>query len=474
MYDEKDVNDIGTSVFNLHHGVNEHEEGNRKDSKEELKDVKKLHTESKGLTENEFYKYLLRKDSKGVDKTKMDKKPCEGKADSELIKVPSQKDNRYKNKDEKDKKEIENEESQSEYCSQLSQEQLGTEEPKVPEHGTDRESLDSEMKNRFENTAESTSEITKDSVVSSHDNPQKSLSYEPKRQSRFRLKAQLNKLDAKFRKAFSSENSISFDTNSEFFVDEKATHLEPDVRMNENVPCAKLDDKSGITECSELVQEGDYTHGANDGNSLEAQCSVVHEEAKSNLKSSPSLTPKASPKLTPSSLEELKLPPEDVDYQEKVLEAGNKQRLSLTLFDKDGNPVPPPRRKFKLDEAKEKSIEIGLDCTDLGKDLGLLDTNPLEDSQSHECFVSSNNYPGVKDEAQTMYRKLTQRNQPSEITPAQTTAQSVSTPLLLSGGAAVTSPTNKGSFRSFVTHITKKSSTQISQGMFYWSPFNLR
>lgn len=502
---------MGSSIFYLQQTTQEDLEIDglvRKESKEDLKDPKKAvnRSDSKGRGDLEIRKYLLRKDSKGVEKGK------EGMLETgkmEIRKLLGRKES--KAKDEKDGKAKENEKddaaaddnSQMKKASfsegkKTEEENEQEQELATVEEGNDEGKLEPKQELKVEQPksravspggelrveqpkSRSVSpgfELKADQPKSRSITPEpqlrtdgdmKATNNDPKRQSVFRLKAQFNKLDAKFRKAFSSENNASIDNNSKFYVDDEIVVIGPDGEMKEKDLNEVLEIKGNDTEevseeiknCVNLLNENE------DIDQNDAKPTTLGVSSRPSPRESPGISPKQTPKATPKPS-----PMEDTDTLEQEfskelkMKENEDRKSSLALFDKDGNPVPPPRRKVRLSEAKQKGGKLSQSICEVGMEACAVQT---QNSTQSQAGGSSSVSPidKEKEEGFVEHRKQMPKNQGGEVTPTQTPSHLTPTPAPTSTN--ITSPNSKGAFKTFVSHITKMGSSHTYQGMFSWS-----
>ncbi|XP_042869439.1 syntaxin-binding protein 5-like isoform X1 [Penaeus japonicus] len=502
---DQDVKHMGSSIFYLQQTTQEDLEIDglvRKESKEDLKDPKKAvnRSDSKGRGDLEIRKYLLRKDSKGVEKGK------EGMLETgkmEIRKLLGRKES--KAKDEKDGKAKENEKddaaaddnSQMKKASfsegkKTEEENEQEQELATVEEGNDEGKLEPKQELKVEQPksravspggelrveqpkSRSVSpgfELKADQPKSRSITPEpqlrtdgdmKATNNDPKRQSVFRLKAQFNKLDAKFRKAFSSENNASIDNNSKFYVDDEIVVIGPDGEMKEKDLNEVLEIKGNDTEevseeiknCVNLLNENE------DIDQNDAKPTTLGVSPRPSPRESPGISPKQTPKATPKPS-----PMEDTDTLEQEfskelkMKENEDRKSSLALFDKDGNPVPPPRRKVRLSEAKQKGGKLSQSICEVGMEACAVQT---QNSTQSQAGGSSSVSPidKEKEEGFVEHRKQMPKNQGGEVTPTQTPSHLTPTPAPTSTN--ITSPNSKGAFKTFVSHITKMGSSHTYQ-----------
>ncbi|XP_068228736.1 syntaxin-binding protein 5 isoform X3 [Palaemon carinicauda] len=461
---DQDVKDIGASVFYLRHDQSDLNGLNKKECKDDVMDSKKLvsRSDSKGKGDLEIRKYLMRKDSKGVDKGKDDKKN-ESKTGTDFKKLLIRKESKIKDKDEKDAKKDSEKEDKSEDLIVKKQQSLterkilGDEEVNSKNFTTDEGILETtaSLESGTEMAKEQTGTQEKTQKVELREN--RSSVVEAKRQTKSRFKAQFNKLDARFRKAFSSENNASLDTNSEFYVDDEIVVIDSDGGMKNTAVSEIIEDKPSNLEHleigEEMVENGECMPDESKGSEhLEVHSSFMPGASpKASPRSSPKPTPKTTPR--PSPIDETKILEHVVGEESKVKEMSD-ARSALTLFDEEGNPVPPPRRKVRLVESKQKVIKNTVESIDLDKDMALVSIQA--ESQGTESVLLTASTPIDKEDLTSGSQRHSYRSQGSEGTPH--------TPgPVASAGATLTSPNSKGAFKSFVSHITKKSSSQALQ-----------
>ncbi|XP_071549213.1 syntaxin-binding protein 5 isoform X3 [Panulirus ornatus] len=476
---DQDIKDIGSSTFYLRHDQSETDGLTRKESKEDLKDLKKSvhHSDSKGKGDLEIRKKLLRKDSKGTEKIKDDKRNFDGKSGSEtkmeFMKLLGRKESKGKERDDKDSRgrESEKEDNRIEEDFLLVKKVPVNEEDNLLEEDTEENTEQEELeedRDKVDDGHELKVDQPKSRSVTPEHHPKPEIgeckpnNHDSKRHSRFRLKEQLTKLDARFRKAFSSEHNSSIDINSEMYIDEIAV-IGPDgeVKEKEMEDSAdyKMDVIDYVEEAEEMKEDYENTNEENEKDIQEMKSSTLSVSPRSSPKETPKSSPKPTPKTTPrpSPIDETKILEHELAEQESKEDGDRKS--SLALFDKDGNPVPPPRRKVRLSEAKQKGSKNSLNNLELFKDASV--------SQLHSVYQSAGNTgplslsPVEKEEVPSDRRKYFQKSQGSEVTPAQTPSHLVATPATV--GTNITSPNSKGAFKSFVSHITKRGSSHALQ-----------
>ncbi|XP_066952270.1 syntaxin-binding protein 5 isoform X2 [Macrobrachium rosenbergii] len=460
---DQDVKDIGASVFYLRHDQSDFNGVNKRECKDDLRDSKKLvsRSDSKGKGDLEIRKYLMRKDSRGVDKGKEDKKNNESKTGSDLKKLLTRKESKSKDKEDKDIRKDSEKEDKSDELPVYKKQQSLSEGRSLGVEETDSKTTN-EGKLETAVSLEPGTEMARERTVA-HENIQKELRenkssvVEAKRQTRFRLKAQFNKLDARFRKAFSSENNSSMENNTEFYVDDEIVVVDDDGEMKNKAVSEIIEDKSSSSEQVEVGEEvtenGEYMPDESKGKEyLEVHSnSMTGTSPKGSPRSSPKPSPKTTPK--PSPIDEAIILEQVVGEESKVKEMSD-ARSALTLFDEDGNPVPPPRRKVRLAESKQKVIQNTVESMDLDREMSLVSIQ--DEPQGTESATIPASTPVDKEESTSVSQRHSYRSQGSEGTP-HTPGQVAST------GVTVTSPNSKGAFKSFVSHITKKSSSQALQ-----------
>lgn len=445
------------------------------------------HSESKGKGDSEIRKKILRKDSKGTEKIKDDKRNCDGKSGSEtkmeFMKLLGRKESKSKERDDKDGRGKESEKE-----DRMEEDFLLVKTPPVNKEnniieGDTEECNEQEGIEDDKDKADSGHELKVDqpksrSVTPEHPKPEigecKPNNHDAKKHSRFRLKEQLTKLDARFRKAFSSEHSSSIDINSEIYIDEIAI-IGPDGEMKvkevEDTDEYRVDSIDYVEEAEEMKEDYENTNEGNDDRDIhEMKSSTLSVTPRSSPKETPRSSPKPTPKTTPrpSPVDESIILEQELAEEEKSKEDTD-LKSSLALFDKDGNPVPPPRRKVRLAEAKQKGSKSSLNNFELLKDSSV--------SQSHSYCQGAGNIgplttsPVEKEETLSDRRKCFQRSQGSEATPAQTPSHLVAAPTTV--GTNITSPNSKGAFKTFVSHLTKRGSSHALQGMLFCSPLGI-
>ena len=453
---------------------------NKKVNRDESKDSRKTvnRSDSRGKGDSDIRKYLMRKDSKGVDKIKEDKKSSDSKATSDLKKLLTRKESKTREKEEKEfkkekEKQLEDSVPVKKHHSLVEGKNLVDDDvdgPHSPENDGKVE-LDFMADPAFESSKECIAAQENSQKIEIHETRPNVL--EAKRQSRFTLKAQFNKLDARFRKAFSSENNASMESNSEFYIDDEIVVIDTDGEMKDGIVSEMIEDKSSSADFGEVGKEMKDNECST---VLSNETEVLVVQSSSGLSPSPKISPRTSPKSSPkptpkttpgpSPLEEVKDLEPAMTEESKGKETNN-TRSGLTLFDEDGNPIPPPRRKVRLGEGKQRMGKVIVDSIDIDKESGSSSYQSLGENHGAESLAPPGTPPGDKEESALNSRKLSSRSQGLEITPTQTPNQVAST------GLTVTSPNSKGAFKSFVSHITKKSTSQTAQGMFSWSPFVL-
>ncbi|XP_069195233.1 syntaxin-binding protein 5 isoform X2 [Procambarus clarkii] len=472
---DQDNKDLGSSTFYLRRDQSETDELIRKESKEDLKDSRKSVNRSDSKGDSEVLK-LLRKDSKGIEKTKDEKKNSNGKygsdAKAEIMKLLGRKESKGKERDDRDSKGKEGERedkfvddfllvkknsaSEGNDGAEEAAEQVNDDLWQWEEGEDDDDKAEGGYELRPDRPRSRS--ITPEHFPKTEMGDDKQNNHDAaKRHSRFRLKEQLTKLDAKFRKAFSSEHN-SIEQNSDFYVDD-ITVIGPDGERKE---IENTSDHKGSTDIEDAEEAEEAKDDSEKGNEVNIE-SNNHEVKPGAFSASPKLSPRETPKTSPrptpkatprpSPIDEAKFIEQDLAKKPNVQEGAD--RKSLALFDKDGNPVPPPRRKVRLSEVKQKSSKSSFSSCDLGKEsnvshaqgagnAGPLSISPVEESG------------GFSD-----HHKFFQKCQGSDTTPVQTPSHTGATPP--TAGASITSPNSKGAFKTFVSHITKRGSSHALQ-----------
>ncbi|XP_042225803.1 uncharacterized protein LOC121868878 isoform X1 [Homarus americanus] len=425
---DQDIIDVGGSTFYFHHERTETDPLAREEARRSVS-----RSDSKGKGDSEMLKKLLRKESKGVDKIKDEKRMSDGKSETkvEFMKVLGRKESRgmESEKEERDEGEFLMVKKASEGTGRAETEEEGL--------GDDGDEPSVGLELRVDQPRSRSVTPEHQSRVEFDDG--RTNNNDSKRHSRFRLKEQLTKLDARLRKAFSSEQTAALENNSDLYADEIAV-IGPDGEVKEREMEATADDKTDDyddTEEAEEVRE-DYEEGE-ERDTLDKRSGILSVSPWI----SPRGTPKTSPRPTPSPIDEAKIIQQDLGVMEQNAEEGADRKSALALFDKDGNPVPPPRRKVRLSEAKQKSSKGSLNSYDSSVSQGT--AGPPSDS------------PVEKDESSSDRRRHSHKAQGSDVTPVQTPGHLVATP------ANVTSPNSKGAFKTFVSHITKRGSSHALQ-----------
>ncbi|CAL4082353.1 unnamed protein product, partial [Meganyctiphanes norvegica] len=413
-----------------------------KENKEDLKDARSTsvsRNNSRGKGDMELRRQVIRKDSKNkVNESKEDSK-------IDLMKYLGRKDS--KNKDIDDKVDCAKEgDTDSSFGSPKNNERVedskenGLLEEDIED--LDEEELRLEIQRMAANLE---SESSKLELVESQTNaPTNNI--ENRRPSRFRLKDQWSKLDSKFRRAFSLEAG-HLEQNSEFYIEDDTIVLVDDSdEMKEKTLQLVMEDATdgGLEEAMEATET--------DINSKEiSECMINSPNIDENvdnlsvtLKPSPKPSPKVTPKVTPRATP-IASPLEETKAFEDTTPNQMERRSSLSLFDKEGNPIPPPRRKVKLSESKKKESK-GSITGDPSKDLLVPESGSQSQISSKSVSPADNN----------LINKVSKSSSHSDVTPTRTP----SFPTLTT---SITSPNSKGALRSFVSHLTKKGSSQALQ-----------
>ncbi|XP_076058253.1 syntaxin-binding protein tomosyn isoform X2 [Oratosquilla oratoria] len=258
---------------------------------------------------------------------------------------------------------------------------------------------------------------------------------ETKKQSRFSIKDQFSKLDARFRRAFSLENSHNMEdlhiSNQEIII------FDDDGEMKEKVLEDVLEDD--VDQAEDVIALIDQMNSSTIDEFSKVQTTLKPSPKVTPLvsprvspKGSPGVSPKPSPR--PSPLEEMKVLEEHDLISEGSHQSHEDRKSSLTLFDKDGNPVPPPRRKVRLGETKQSRSKGSLFLEQVKESTPALSVTSSESSVATPSDVRKEVTPNEK--------------QQQQLAPGQATKAS-----------SVTSPSSIVALKSFVSHITKKSST---------------
>ncbi|XP_069961369.1 syntaxin-binding protein 5 isoform X2 [Cherax quadricarinatus] len=459
---DQDNKDTGGSTFYLRHDQSEIDGLIGKESKE---DPRKLVNRSDSKGDSEVRKKLPRKDSKEIEKMKDEKRNSDGKYGSEnkkeILKILGRKESKGKDKEDKDK--VKESEKEDDNVDDF----LLVKKPSVSEGSNGAEELSEHEEEKADNGCELRVDQSKSRSVTPEHAPklemgdEKPNSHDSKRHSRFRLKEQLTKLDARFRKAFSSEQN-SIEHSSECYVDE-ITLIGPDVDLKQME--YTLEHKAGDDiEVAEAVEVREDFESTRENVERDGSHDTKSGDLSTSPKISPRVTPKCSPRPTPkttprpSPIDESKIIEKDLAKEPHTREGAD--RKSLALFDKDGNPVPPPRRKMRLAEAKQKSSKSSFSSCDLGN----IPNIPPSHSASHfhggnTAFVSAS--PVEQGGGTSDHRKYFQKCQGSETPPVQTPSHPSATPPPAT--TTVTSPNSKGAFKTFVSHITKRGSSHALQ-----------
>lgn len=221
-----------------------------------------------------------------------------------------------------------------------------------------------------------------------------------KKSSKFRLKDHLSKLDARVRRAFSWEHSQNELPGSLVVHD-------PEIKLN----LPNEDENSPQDETPETPEPRER---------LGVQTvPLLTCSPSTSVSSSPAASPRITPR--PSPLEEKSLHfKSDEEGETKTPEVDPKS--SLGLFDNEGNPIPPIRRRMKTGDEEKRKV------------------SQTSSSPSHggECVSR-------------------------DVTPSKGLGGSV-TPTAADDGTqpstGVSSPSNIGAFKTFISHIGKKGSSQ--------------
>ncbi|RXG51082.1 Syntaxin-binding protein 5 [Armadillidium vulgare] len=146
-----------------------------------------------------------------------------------------------------------------------------------------------------------------------------------------------------------------------------------------------------------------------------------------SISSSPGASPKATPR--PSPMEEKVFVEKGSEEESGSSSAVLSSKASLELFDEEGNPIPPIRRKAGVGSDQEVKLSA--------------------ESERRKLSQASS-WSGYSDGAT------------QDLSPPRTMVTSVTPTTEESGGhpaPALTSPSNMGAFKTFISHIGKKGSS---------------
>lgn len=240
-----------------------------------------------------------------------------------------------------------------------------------------------------------------------------------RRHPKFRLRDHLTRLDARVRRAFSWEHSQNGPTTSPLFFDID----EPEVKL-----CIPAEDQ--ISPGEDNTSTTSETQKAQDPQPVPfLRCSP-----STSISSSPGASPKATP--GPSPMEERVFVEKSSEEESGSSSAVLSSKASLELFDEEGNPIPPIRRKAGVGSDQEVKLSA--------------------ESERRKLSQASS-WSGYSDPAT------------HDLSPPRTTVTSVTPTTEESGGhpaPALTSPSNMGAFKTFISHIGKKGSSQGLVGTF--------
>lgn len=266
---------------------------------------------------------------------------------------------------------------------------------------------------------------------SPNDDVEEKVSVQEKKSSRFRIRESFHKFDLKVRRAFSLENSTSIDT----------------------VICQSCDENGKSCLCEHNDQTLDNLIEKEIEEAEEALESIDPELTEESLPSAADSLPESPLDLSSCNISKVSLDlsasGEIKDDSEPVCDSAGKgsgKRESLTLFDENGQPIPPPRKRKSASPSNSTQT-----------------IKSADNEESSELISPSTSRKSSNDTS--LDKKKHNSETSNSVVGGECPTDKESLPITTPSSSVTSPASNLGVFKFFMQNIAKKSSSNTLTGM---------